>query len=73
MICSYQEVNYTLVIQDSGRTFTVSEGPIPHSGAEEIEREITSQHFRLKQDYVMTVTADAVFERATALYGFSKL
>ena len=72
MVCSYQVVNYTLVITDKQGAFAITDGPIAHRGTEEIEREITSHHLKIRREYRMAVNVHTSFESSNKSYTFSK-
>ena len=74
LICSYQELNITLVITDrSAKTVVTRDGPIFHRGNDSFEYDITSSNLKREQEYLMTVTVNTTFESSTNSYLFSKL
>lgn len=75
-ICSYQEVNYTIVITDDseGVNLVAQYGPIQHSGPGILEHDIRSSKLKRGQEYFLRATAvTMVGDPSYMLYPFSKL
>ena len=57
-ICSYQDINYTMILAHSGNETSL--GPYQHHGSDIINRGVSKPHLSEEQEYSLRVLIEAV-------------
>ena len=72
LICDFQELNYSVFIEDADRNILTLLGPIHHRGSGNLHHNIIVSSLEKGQDYVARMYAESTLDNTTSSYSFGK-
>ena len=72
MICVFQELNYSVFIEDGDGNILTQLGPMHHHGPGNLHHNIIISSLEKGQEYVARIKAESVIGNTTSHYSFSK-